>query len=68
MANDYGPGAALTVAVLIGIMYEQGGALRLLASLIILAVLITPVNGKSLLVQLLDYLNTQLKSELKKGY
>jgi hypothetical protein len=59
--KDYGPGAALAVAIIVAILYEQGGGFQYVASLIILAVLITPINGKSLVVDLLEFLNSQLK-------
>lgn len=62
--KDYGPGAAALVALIIAVLYAEGGPYRAVASLIILAVLITPIGGKSLLVGLLDTLDTLLKAGL----
>ena len=62
--KDYGPGAAGLVALIIAVLYAEGGPYRTIASLIILAVLITPVNGKSLLVGILETLDQTLKSGL----
>lgn len=57
LPKDYGPAAALGVAIVVAIMYEQGGIPQLIASLILLAVLLTPVSGHSLAERLLIYLD-----------
>ncbi len=56
---DAGVGAAALVAFLVALAYAQGGVFRPLATLIILAVLITPPGGgtESVLSGLLKYLN-----------
>lgn len=56
--KDPGPIAALTVALIVAALYSQGGVFQVFAGLILLAVLLTPVDGqRSLLQGMLEYLN-----------
>jgi len=62
--KDYGPGAALGIAFIVAVLYAEGGVFRTVASLILLAVLITPANGMpSILQGLLTYLGELLRGE-----
>jgi hypothetical protein len=69
--NQYSPGAAALVALIVGILYAEGGVYRIYASLIILAILITPVSTgvgtekKSLLLALLETLDGILATSLE---
>lgn len=68
MKHDPGPISALTVALIIGVLYTQGGIGQLVASLLILAVLLAPHGDKgSLLSDLLHYLNRLLTEGIQSG-
>lgn len=68
MHRDPGPASALVVALIVAALYSQGGAAQIFASLILLAVLITPVNGQdSLLAALLKYLGQLLTEGIQSG-
>jgi len=55
--KDPGWIAALTVALIVAALYSQGGAFQTFASLILLAVLLTPVDGQQpIAAALLNYL------------
>jgi hypothetical protein len=59
VTNDPGISAAALVAFLVALMYTEGGIFRPLATIIIIAVLITPPKGgqESVLSGLLKFLN-----------
>ena len=66
--KDPGPVSALVVALIIAVMYSQGGIWQVLASLILLSVLITPVQGSdSLLTGMLKYLGELLTKGIQSG-
>jgi hypothetical protein len=69
--RDPGPLSALVAAVVIGALYTQGGAFQAFAGLILLAVLLTPIQGgeqnSSLLGGLLMYLNQVLTEGIQTG-
>jgi Na+/H+ antiporter NhaC len=66
--KEPGPLAALTVAIVVAVAYTQGGVFTAAASLILLAVLITPVRGQpSLLQGGLQYLGNILAKGIQSG-
>jgi Na+/H+ antiporter NhaC len=68
MRHAPGPWSALAVAVIVAVMYAQGGVFQTIAALIILAVLITPVNNQpSLLEGGLKYLDMLLTQGIQSG-
>jgi hypothetical protein len=60
--RDPGPGRAAIAAIILGILYAEGGVFRAFSSLIILAILITrPAPGQpSVLQGLIEYINNGL--------
>lgn len=66
--RDPGPISALVVALIVAGLYSQGGVFQAFAALILLAVLLTPVEGQdSLLAGMLKYLNTLLTEGIQAG-
>jgi len=68
LKHDPGPASALVVALIIGTLYTYGGTGRLIASLILLAILVAPVDQQdSLLSGMLKYLNNLLTKGIQSG-
>ena len=66
--KDPGPLSALVVAVIVAVLYTEGGAFQAFAGLIILAVLITRIGGQpSILEGLLQQLNLLLSGAIHSG-
>jgi hypothetical protein len=65
--SDPGPAAAALVALIVAVMYAEGGLFRPLATIIILAVLITPPGGgkDSVISGLLKFLNDTIAGAYK---
>lgn len=66
--KDPGPVSALIVALIIGALYTEGGVAQVFAGLILLAVLITPVDGEdALLSGMIKYLGKLLTEGIQTG-
>ncbi len=68
MLKDPGPVSALVVALVIAALYTEGGVAQIFAGLIILAVLLTPVEGQdALLSSMIKYLGKLLTEGIRTG-